>query len=151
MGEKENEAPAGRMAQECLGVRLRVLNRVVSGIYDEALRPFGLKISQLNVLVVVARMGEAQPARLCQILHMDASTLSRNVERIRKRGWLRAAPGEDGRTQLLSITPEGRELLAAVVPAWEQAQDQVAELLGTEGTAALRALARRLFPGREGP
>src|SRR5262249_5617357 len=133
--------------QQCLAVRLRVLNRVVSGIYDEALRPWGLKVSQLNILVVVDRLGDAQPARLCQVLHLDPSTLSRNVERMRKRGWLRATPGEDARTQRLGITPEGEDLLQAVAPAWQTAQDRVAELLGEEGAAALHALARPLFPG----
>src|SRR5205823_4055898 len=115
-----------------------VLNRVVSSIYDEELRPWGLKISQLNILVAVARIGEAQPLRLCQALHLDPSTLSRNVERMGKRGWLRSRPGEDGRTQVLRITPEGEALLEAVAPAWQKAQDRVAELLGQEGAAALQ-------------
>src|SRR5262249_44329049 len=109
-----NDSPAGKISQECLAARLRVLNRVVSGIYDEALRPWGLKISQLNILVAVARLREAQPLRVGRLLHLDPSTLSRNVDRMRKRGWLRVAPGEDARTQLLSVTPEGEALLEAV-------------------------------------
>ena len=137
-----SNSPANRIAQQCLGARLRVLNRVVSGIYDEALRPWGLKISQLNVLVAVARMGEAQPLRLCRVLHLDPSTLSRNVERMGKRGWLQSRPGEDARTQVLRITPEGEALLEAVAPAWQQAQDRVTELLGQEGADAVRALAQ---------
>lgn len=138
---------AKQIAEQCLAVRLRVLNRVISGIYDEALRPYGLKVSQLNILVAVARIGEAQPGRLCQVLHLDPSTLSRNAERMRKRGWLRADPGEDGRTQVLSLTPEGEELLQTVTPAWEKAQEEAARLLGPEGAAAVHTMARPLFPG----
>ena len=140
-------SPAEEISEQCLAVRLRVLNRVVSGVYDAALRPHGLKISQLNILVAIARMGEAQPSRLCRALHLDPSTLSRNVERMLKRGWLRVSAGEDGRTQVVRVTTEGEELLRTAAPAWEKAQQQAAELLGEEGAAALRAMAQPLFPG----
>jgi DNA-binding MarR family transcriptional regulator len=142
-----SNSPAEQISEQCLAVRLRVLNRVISGIYDEALRPYGLKVSQLNILVAIARMADVQPARLCQGLHLDPSTLSRNVERMRKRGWLRTSSGNDGRTQLLALTPEGEELLKAVTPAWQEAQEQAAELLGQEGVAAVRTMARPLFSG----
>ncbi len=33
-----------------------------------ALRPHGLRVGQLNLLVAVARMGTARPADLCQLL-----------------------------------------------------------------------------------
>ena len=56
------------IARECLVVRLRMLNRVVTNIYDEALRPLGVKASQLNILVVTARLGLARPADVCKRL-----------------------------------------------------------------------------------
>jgi DNA-binding MarR family transcriptional regulator len=140
-------SPAEHISEQCLAVRLRVLNRVISGIYDETLRPYGLKVSQLNILVAIARIADAHPAPLCQGLHLDPSTLSRNVERMRKRGWLRTSSGSDRRTQILALTAEGEELLRVVTPAWQKAQEQAAELLGQEGVAAVRTMARPLFPG----
>ena len=83
-----------KVASECVAVRLRMLNRVVTNIYDDALRPLGLKVSQLNILVVTAKLGVARPAQMCEILRLDASTLSRNVERMRAHGWLEVVPGD---------------------------------------------------------
>src|SRR5438034_10651529 len=52
------------ISRTCIAVRLRLLNRVVTNFYDDALRPLGLKVSQLNLLLVTARLGLARPARL---------------------------------------------------------------------------------------
>ena len=132
------------IAQHCIASRLRVLNRIVTNIYDEALRPFGLKVSQHNILVAVAKMGTAQPSVLSEIIHIDISTLSRNVDRMRQRGWLTASPGEDGRTVMLSLTQQGEELLHSVMPAWRKAQEQATELMGQEEVSRLYELTRSL-------
>jgi len=50
-----------KMAGECIAVRLRMLNRAITNIYDSALRPLGLKVSQMNILVAAAKMGTSQP------------------------------------------------------------------------------------------
>src|SRR5262245_30468998 len=98
--DSQKHSPAiDAIARTCIAVRLRLLNRVVTNLYDDALRPLGLKVSQLNILVVTAKLGLAQPATVCDILQLDTSTLSRNVERMRARGWLEVVPGEDARTQ----------------------------------------------------
>jgi DNA-binding MarR family transcriptional regulator len=132
------------IAKTCIAVRLRLLNRVVTNLYDDALRPLGLKVSQLNILVVTAKLGLAQPAKVCDILHLDTSTLSRNVERMRAKGWLEVVPGEDARTQPFRLTSLGKKLLERAVPAWEKAQGQASELLGNEGIALLDKAAKRL-------
>src|SRR5262245_59448709 len=75
-----NESPDAVIAAECLAVRLRALNRAVSALYDDALRPHGLRVGQLNLLVAVARLGPAKPGDLCRFLCMEKSTLSRDVE-----------------------------------------------------------------------
>ena len=132
------------IAKTCIAVRLRLLNRVVTNLYDDSLRPLGLKVSQLNILVVTAKLGLAQPAKVCDLLQLDPSTLSRNVERMRAKGWLEVVPGEDARTQSFRLTARGRRLLERAVPAWEQAQQQAEELLGHEGTALLDKTVRQL-------
>src|SRR3954467_12151417 len=119
-----------KIAGECVAVRLRMLNRVITNIYDKALRPLDLKVSQMNILVAAAKMGTARPLEVCEYLHLDVSTLSRNVERMRVRGWLEIVPDEDGRSQPFQLTPQGRALLEKAVPAWSEAQQQVTRILG---------------------
>jgi DNA-binding MarR family transcriptional regulator len=132
------------IARDCIAVRLRLLNRVVTKLYDGALRPLGLRASQLNILVVTANLGLARPGRVCEILQLDTSTLSRNLERMRARGWLEVVKEEDARAQPFRLTPQGRELIEKAVPAWEKAQRQAKELLADEGIALLDQAAKRL-------
>jgi len=132
------------IARDCIAVRLRLLNRVVTKVYDGALRPLGLKASQLNVLIVTAKLGLARSAEVCEILQLDTSTLSRNVERMRARGWLEVVPGEDARAQPFRLTPQGKQLIEKAVPAWEKAQRQAKELLADEGIALLDSASKRL-------
>src|SRR4051794_8162688 len=136
------------IAKTCIAVRLRKLNRVVTNIYDGALRPLGLKASQLNILIVTAKLGLARPAQVCDFLQLDTSTLSRNVERMRAHGWLEVVPGEDARTQSFRLTTQGKRLIEKAIPAWEQAQCQASELLGEQGIALLDKAAKKLRADR---
>jgi DNA-binding MarR family transcriptional regulator len=132
------------VASNCIAVRLRLLNRVVTNLYDDALRPLGLKVSQLNILIVVAKLGLARPAQVCELLQLDTSTLSRNVERMRENGWLEIVPEEDGRMHPFRLTPHGSALLEKAIPAWEEGQRRATELLGDEGVTLLKTTARKL-------
>jgi DNA-binding MarR family transcriptional regulator len=98
----------------------------------------------MHILVVTARLGLAQPAKVCDLFRLDASTLSRNVERMRARGWLEVVPGEDARTQPFRLTAQGRRLLERAVPAWETAQRRTEELLGADGVAPLTSTASKV-------
>src|SRR5437762_2195179 len=122
--DKPTTSGIDAIAETCIAVRLRLLNRVVTSFYDDALRPLGLKVSQLNILIVAAKLGLARPAEVCEILQLDPSTLSRNVERMRAHGWLEVVPEEDARAQPFRLTSRGSRLIDKAVPAWEHAQHQ---------------------------
>src|SRR5688572_31991946 len=124
------QAMIDKCAGECIAVRLRMLNRVITNVYDDALRPLDLKVSQMNILVAAAKMGTARPIEVCKHLHLGVSTLSRNVERMKARGWLEVVPDADGRSQPFRLTPQGRKLLEKAIPAWRGAQQQVKKVLG---------------------
>src|SRR6266700_4930364 len=142
--DKATTSSIDTISRTCIAVRLRLLNRVVTNFYDDALRPLGLKVSQLNILIVTAKLGLARPVQVCDILQLDTSTLSRNVERMRAHGWLEVVPGEDARTQSFRLTTQGNRLIEKAVPAWEEAQRQATELLGNEGIALLNKAAKKL-------
>ncbi len=126
----DRELTAEIVARDCIAVRLRMLNRVVTNVYDESLRELDLKVSQLNVLVAMAMMGVAKPADISEKLSLDTSTLSRNLDRMRARGWLEVVPSTDRRAQPVRLTAAGKKLLREALPRWKEAQDQVAVLLG---------------------
>src|SRR5690242_20363552 len=143
------QAMIDEIASECVAVRLRMLNRLVTNIYDDAFRPLDLKVSQMNILVAAAKMGTARPMEVCEHLHLDVSTLSRNVERMTARGWLEVVPDEDGRSQPFRLTPQGRKLLEKAVPAWCEAQRRVKEVLGDGFVERLNKAMKRVSKGEE--
>lgn len=134
--------PAEIIATECVAVRLRMLTRAVNRIYNAALRPYGLNVGQMNILVALLRLGETHQQRICEVLHMDKSTLSRDLARIREQGWIRERGGEDGRTRLLAVTAEGQALIERAFGAWQTAQQESLALLGEQDHGAVERLTR---------
>ncbi|MGA8569736.1 MAG: MarR family winged helix-turn-helix transcriptional regulator, partial [Candidatus Binataceae bacterium] len=133
-----------QVGRECIAFRVRMLNRMITAIYDEALASVGLKASQFNLLVATVNREEARPAELAKYLEMDESTLSRNVERMCAKGWLRLEPEEDRRSHLIKVTEKGLGLIRKGYPAWQKAQEEVHRRLGSENVAALKSVLRKL-------
>ena len=133
------------IARECIGVRTRILNRVVSSHYDDLLAPLGLKGSQLNVLVAVASAERAKPNDLIRRLRIDQTTLSRNVDRMCREGWLALEPDTDQRSHWITTTARGLRLLEQAYPAWKAAQDKLAKRLGADGMTAFKLVLSKLL------
>src|SRR5271165_3828686 len=108
---------ANRMAHECIAVRVRLINRVITALYDEALRPYGLRTSQANILAAVALMAKARPAEVSRFLRIEKSTLSRDVELMKRNAWVESDPPNGGRSQTIRVTPQGQKLLVKIRPS----------------------------------
>jgi DNA-binding MarR family transcriptional regulator len=118
------------IATNCLSVRLRLMNRMVGAIYDEALRPHGIKASQLNILVAVSAFGRVTSQQLCRVLHMDTSTFSRAVARLKNNRWLQVEPSGEGKILKIEATKAGYKKIEQVYPDWQRAQAKAVEALG---------------------
>ena len=143
---KQNKDTIEQIVCECLLSRARILNRVLTGIYDDELRPYGLKATQLNLLVLVARVGPVRRIDIGKRLHLDPSTLTRNLKIMLANGWIEERiDGEDGRGLPLQVTAKGRDLLNQIVPSWRKAQDRARKLIGDEGETLLKRLGASKF------
>lgn len=149
MDEKEAAKLAKAVAAECLAGRVRLLNRVITNIYDHALQPLGIKINQANILVMLTLTDQASSADIARVLSMEKSTVSRNVDRMKKKEWIDVAGKDDGLSQIITVTSKGRKLLAAAHVEWKKAQKQAAELLGEEGVAAVLKIHDTLRQGKK--
>ena len=138
MSRRKTQDAIEFMARECVGNQLRLLDRVVTSIYEVELRPLKLTPSQMIILAITAREGRVRAVELSRALQMDASTVSRNVERMRARGWVEQAPGKDSRSRPLRLTARGEKVLEDAIVAWEGAQAKAVGFLGKEGVALLR-------------
>lgn len=141
---KQLKQQADEIAFRCLASRTRLLGRVVSSIFDDALRPVGLTSAQMTILVALEHTGGVLPTKLCDALKLDKSTLSRNVDRMERNGWVSKEGGVDGRSHVLKLTSDGQKKFASAVPNWRQAQDEAEEVLGKGGQDAMLRVTKRI-------
>ena len=139
-----------RITTECLAVRIRMINRTITAIYDHALRPLGVTVGQLNLLVVVAHHGPVSPNEIARRLHMEKSTVSRSAARMSDNGWLNVEPAPSGHKQLLTTSAKGEALLGRSLPAWDKAQTRARAALSPAGASSIHQIGNALL-SRRGP
>ena len=145
----EPEADAGDVVGEvvrhCLLTRTRRISRVITHIYDQALRPYGVNSPQFSLLVLIAKLGGASRAEIGRANFQERSTLTRNLALLLAEGLVEeTARDGGGRRRPIVISQAGRRLLAAAAPAWRSAQAQARKVLGEQGAAALAGVADSL-------
>ncbi|MEM7759393.1 MAG: MarR family transcriptional regulator [Cyanobacteria bacterium P01_A01_bin.40] len=117
------------ISNKCVASQVRQLNRSVSRIYDDRLRPHGLTISQFTILIAIANLGEVSPQTIGSTLNLEKSTLSRGLERMIKKEWLRACYSEGGRVKTIALTEAGRKQIIEASHSWAKAQEQVEQVI----------------------
>jgi DNA-binding MarR family transcriptional regulator len=138
MGREQLRLGAAEVVGDCIATRMRMADRVITKVYDDALRPLGLKVTQMSMLVVAEHRGLIRQSQVGAELRLDDSTLSRNLERMRANGWLEEVAGDDARVHSYRLTEAGRALLDKAIPAWRGAQAEARRLLGDAGVQALQ-------------
>ena len=119
-----------RAAQTCTARKLRRATRAISSLYDEAMRPTGLRHSQMGLLVSLALVGEATVSKLASLLDLDRTTMTRNLGPLERQGLVSSATGADARNRVLRLTDKGRAALAEALAVWEGVQARVVKALG---------------------
>ena len=114
----------------CACGRLRRATRALTQLYDDAMAPAGLRVTQFSLLRTLARSGPAHISDLAAAQLLDRTALSRNLNPLVERRLVKVAPGSDARTRVVELTRAGRAALRAAAPYWQDAQTQVAKRLG---------------------
>ena len=123
------EKMVDEIASNCFAVRTRIASRDITRLYDDRLRPLGLRITQLSVLVAIMKMGDAMPSEIGDVLHLDRSTLSRTVQRLKDNGWIDELVGDDGRSRPVRLSRAGKDMIRKAHPLWVKAQTEAASTL----------------------
>ena len=114
----------------CMCANLRRAARVVTQLYDEELRPSGLRASQFTLLQTLNIAPGISQKQLAGVLEFDSTTLTRTLASLRRQGWLAAEHGTDRRELRLSLTAAGLREYKRVVPYWQRAQKRLQLRLG---------------------
>ena len=116
--------------ENCACRKVRTAARAVTRAYDEALRPVGLRATQLAVLVAVAMDDAISITALAKFMGMDRSTLTRNLRPLEKEGLVTLGTEGWRRSRTLEITKMGRSRLREALPLWTKAQQALKKRLG---------------------
>ena len=117
----------GKVAESCMGMRVRKAARVVANHYDKHLKPAGLKGTQFTLLNTIFMNPAANIGKLADIMGLDRTTLNRNLKPLEGKGLIRSGSGKDPRTRTLKLTNEGTKMLQNALPYWLEAQSGVLE------------------------
>jgi len=122
----------------CTCARLRKVTRRVTQIYDQALTPAGLTITQFGLIACLAARGEVSIGELAEESVMDPTTLTRTLRPLERRKLIKiTAAREDRRRRSVALTETGRAVFRDAVPLWRKAGTELGDVLGTRGRAGL--------------
>ena len=124
------EEEISQVPATCAHFNVRRADRVMTQLYDEMLRPSGLKSTQFTLLTAIRLRGPVTIKGLAEAIVMDRTTLTRNLRPLEKEGWIAILPGTDRRVREVSVTEKGSRALDRAFPLWREAQAHVAERLG---------------------
>lgn len=130
-------AIAESTASSCLSTRVRQLSRIITRIYDDAMRPLGITASQFTLLTQLAQQDGITAVEIGFTLDIEKSTLSRNLKRLLALGLITMDPPAGRRGRGLHLTPKGQAVIKDAYPIWQGAQNRALTVMGPETRSTL--------------
>lgn len=121
----------------CTCGRLRRLTRRITAVYDHALAPCGLRVTQFSLMSSVLKLQAPTLSVLADTMDMERTTLLRNLHPLVDAGWIRVEPTAHSRKREIRLTPAGRAKWDQAKPLWRVAQNAVNSALGESEVAWL--------------
>ena len=134
------EAMANSTSEACIATRVRQLSRIVTRVYDDALRAHKITASQFTLLTQLAQTDGITAAEIGMELDIEKSTLSRNLKRLLALGHILMDPPAGRRGRGLHLTPRGQNVLREAFPVWQAAQRRAVDVMGKESRQILDTL-----------
>ena len=114
----------------CLCLHVQRAARALARRFDDALRPVGLTNGQFSLMMSLNRPEPPDMGAVATLLGMDRTTLTAALKPLQRRRLLKiGVDPEDRRSRTMTLTPQGRRLLARAVPIWKRTHAAVEALL----------------------
>jgi DNA-binding MarR family transcriptional regulator len=128
----------------CLCASFRRTARALTQHYEAAVRPLGLRATQLTMLQVLSLAGEVSQGQLGEMLAMDSTSLTRTLAIMAREGWIAERRGKDRRERRLRLSRGGEAKLKRALPVWEKVQTRLRRRLGDQAWNELLQLTRQV-------
>jgi DNA-binding MarR family transcriptional regulator len=138
----ETKADNGRC--NCTG--LRKATRRISHLYDKALAPSGMKVTQRAILAQINRLESTSVGLLADTLVMDSGALAHTLKPLERGGLIAIeVDPDDRRHRRIGLTEQGRAKLAETNVLWAQAEKNFESAFGRAEAESLRTLLQFLI------
>jgi len=128
----------------CMCGSFRRTSRALTQLYEEALRPLGLRATQFTILQALSLAGEVSQWQLGEMLAMDSTSLTRTLAIMIRKGWIAEQRGADRRERRLRLASAGERKLARVLPVWKKVQSRLQRTLGQKAWRSLLKLTHQV-------
>jgi DNA-binding MarR family transcriptional regulator len=137
LGASEIAKIAESTSASCIATRVRQLSRIVTRVYDDAMRPLGITASQFTLLTQLAQQDSITAVEIGFSLDIEKSTLSRNLKRLLALGLIVMDPPAGRRGRGLHLTPKGQATIREAYPVWMEAQQRATTVMGPHSRTTL--------------
>jgi DNA-binding MarR family transcriptional regulator len=131
-------------ALPCIASSFRRTSRALTQLYEQALRPVGIRATQFTILQTLSLAGEVSQGQLGEMLAMDSTTLTRTLVIMGRHGWIAERRGEDRRERWLRLAKTGETQLNRALPSWEKVQSHLRDQLGEHAWKNLMQLTNQV-------
>ncbi|MBY5765627.1 winged helix-turn-helix transcriptional regulator [Rhizobium leguminosarum] len=123
----------------CLCLHVQRAARALARLFDDALRPAGLTNGQFSLMMSLNRPEPPPMGPVAALLAMDQTTLTAALKPLQRKGWVTVMENpKDRRGRLLSLTTEGKAVLAKALPIWKSTHAIIDGKLPDGSAARLR-------------
>jgi DNA-binding MarR family transcriptional regulator len=129
---KDKTSSEIRLIGKCACRNIRMTARVTTKYFDKIFMKAGIKAAQFALLSDISSHENISINELADILLMDQTTVTRNVEILRKLGLVYVEPGKDLRKKYVSISGRGQDKLKVTMPLWLTAQENIIKEIGED-------------------
>ena len=109
--------------RQCACTAARRRSRELTRAFEKAMRGSGVRGTQFTLLATLVQTGPIPTTRLADFQGLERTTLTRNLSRLVRDGFVQIHEGEDRRVRKAAITPAGKEAARRAFPFWKKAQD----------------------------
>jgi DNA-binding MarR family transcriptional regulator len=136
----EIAAIAATTSASCIATRIRQLSRIITRVYDDAMRPLGITASQFTLLTRLAQQDGIAAVEIGFALDIEKSTLSRNLKRLLALGLIIMDPPAGRRGRGLHLTAQGQAVIKDAYSVWQCAQQNATRVMGPNSRTTLDRL-----------
>ncbi|MBS7738994.1 MULTISPECIES: MarR family transcriptional regulator [unclassified Chelatococcus] len=129
---------------QCLVLNTVAAARSLLRRNDAKLKPFGVTVQQFSLLAAIRFHPDEPVATLAQRVLLDRTSLTRNLDRLERKGLMRRIEGKAGNARVCELTEQGNLLLDRLLPEWQRSRGKLMEGLSDEDVGSYLRVSRRL-------